>query len=592
MVASSVSGMDGGHDATPPNPAQPPDPEDELTRRISTRQAQAAKDAEVLAGVPFVAEALARMAAGVDDLLAVRWAALAAPEVAATVRVLAGLQARLDAAVLASIKAVDDREDLVPAARAKTAGARFLQHALHWDRRAAARQAETARLLDGDTGELAAVGAAYAAGAITRGHVEVTTSVHRRLHARVRDALIPIVDPVTGEESQRRCIEVVAAVLARQAQALTVPEFRRAADQLVEHLDPPSPDGAHQRRYLHLAQLPDGSLIGKFACGPAQALAFAAIIAAGAAPRPGTGIDPDGIEHSLPDERTPAQRRVDALTDALHAASADAGDAEAGSSGNADAANSATSATSGAEPTDQPDQDQDQDQPDQDQDDDRPDEAPSGEPSDGVELEPAREGREQIRRHPGVRTGPYPTTEILLTVTLDQLAAAQRLHQDAGTLGPPGHARLDQVDGFARAQHGGSVHPDTLRLLACSARLRTVILDSHGAVLHLGRRARLATAPQRRALLARDIGCIIPGCAVPGEHCDIHHVVPWADGGSTDLPNLVLLCPRHHTEVHQPGSWQIHMFHGIPWVRPPAWAHHQPPLLRNTTHRPHTGSAA
>ena len=63
----------------------------------------------------------------------------------------------------------------------------------------------------------------------------------------MRESLIRVVDPVTGQESQRRCIEVVAAVLARQAQALSVPEFRRAADRLVEHLDPPSPDGAHVR---------------------------------------------------------------------------------------------------------------------------------------------------------------------------------------------------------------------------------------------------------------------------------------------------------------------------------------------------------
>jgi hypothetical protein len=30
-------------------------------------------------------------------------------------------------------------------------------------------------------------------------------------------------------------------------------------------------------------------------------------------------------------------------------------------------------------------------------------------------------------------------------------------------------------------------------------------------------------------------------------------VVAWNDGGRTDLANLVLLCSRHHTLVHQQG---------------------------------------
>ncbi|HVN13624.1 MAG TPA: DUF222 domain-containing protein, partial [Kineosporiaceae bacterium] len=383
---------------------------------------------------------------------------------------------------------------------------------------------------------------------------------------------------------QRRCIEVVAAVLARQAQALSVPEFRRAADRLVEHLDPPSPDGAHQRRYLHLARLPDGSLIGKFACGPAQALAFTAIITAGAAPRPGTGIDPDGIDHPLPDERTPAQRRMDALTDALHIANTANTPGDAGSATPGDGS-SATPGSGGRDP--------------------------SGDPADTVtdpadtvtdEREPPREGESRTRRRPGTRTGPYPTTEILLTLTLDQFAAALDL-PPATTRGatgtdPPGpdpgagHDPSAHAVGFARAQHGGPVHPRTLAMLTCSARLRAIVVDAHGAVLHLGRASRLASPAQRRALLARDIGCIIPGCAVPGEHCDIHHVTPWAAGGGTDVPNLVLLCPRHHSEIDIDDTWQIHMIDGVPWVRPPRWAHHDQPLLRNTTHQPHTGSAA
>ncbi|HVN10624.1 MAG TPA: hypothetical protein VMT69_00925, partial [Kineosporiaceae bacterium] len=118
--------MNGGRDSTPDPAAsglQPGLGVDELTRRIQARQAQAVQDGQVLAGAPFVADALARVAGGVDDLQDVAWPALSADQVAATVRVLARLQARVDAAVLASIAAVDDRDDVVPGARAHTAGA-------------------------------------------------------------------------------------------------------------------------------------------------------------------------------------------------------------------------------------------------------------------------------------------------------------------------------------------------------------------------------------------------------------------------------------------------------------------------------------
>jgi hypothetical protein len=35
-----------------------------------------------------------------------------------------------------------------------------------------------------------------------------------------------------------------------------------------------------------------------------------------------------------------------------------------------------------------------------------------------------------------------------------------------------------------------------------------------------------------------------------------HHRVHFADGGATDLDNLVLLCTRHHRFVHE-GRWRI-----------------------------------
>ena len=57
-------------------------------------------------------------------------------------------------------------------------------------------------------------------------------------------------------------------------------------------------------------------------------------------------------------------------------------------------------------------------------------------------------------------------------------------------------------------------------------------------VLGVGRRTRTIPPALRRALQARDRGCRFPGC--DGRFMDAHHVTHWADGGRTDLKNLVL----------------------------------------------------
>jgi hypothetical protein len=52
--------------------------------------------------------------------------------------------------------------------------------------------------------------------------------------------------------------------------------------------------------------------------------------------------------------------------------------------------------------------------------------------------------------------------------------------------------------------------------------------------------------------MARDGGCRFPGCA-EHRYVEAHHVRHWADGGPTDLANLVLLCWRHHHALHEGG---------------------------------------
>ncbi len=125
-------------------------------------------------------------------------------------------------------------------------------------------------------------------------------------------------------------------------------------------------------------------------------------------------------------------------------------------------------------------------------------------------------------------------------------------------------------------------------MLACSGSLRRVLTDPAGAPLNVGRAHRYATTAQRRALTVRDGGCIVPGCPTPAPHCDAHHPRPWSADGPTDLKNLALLCPRHHSEVHD-GTWSIEVHADLPWIRTPRWLHPDQPLLRNTLHGGETG---
>jgi hypothetical protein len=75
--------------------------------------------------------------------------------------------------------------------------------------------------------------------------------------------------------------------------------------------------------------------------------------------------------------------------------------------------------------------------------------------------------------------------------------------------------------------------------------------DAEGRVVEVGARTRTIPPALRRALQHRDGGCRFPGCGVRvGQG---HHIQHWAQGGSTTLSNLAILCRRHHRAVHEEG---------------------------------------
>ncbi len=109
------------------------------------------------------------------------------------------------------------------------------------------------------------------------------------------------------------------------------------------------------------------------------------------------------------------------------------------------------------------------------------------------------------------------------------------------------------------------------RMAACACLMLPMVLNAAGEPLDVGRLRRFVTPGQRRALDVRDRGCAFPGCQRRPKNCHAHHIHHWADGGRTDLRNLVLLCGFHHRLIHH-GEWEVRTAaDGLPEFIPPQY---------------------
>ncbi|GAA1539217.1 hypothetical protein HD600_001173 [Microbacterium ginsengiterrae] len=105
---------------------------------------------------------------------------------------------------------------------------------------------------------------------------------------------------------------------------------------------------------------------------------------------------------------------------------------------------------------------------------------------------------------------------------------------------------------------------------ACAGLVQRVLFDEDGAIVAIGTTGRIFNAHQRRAIILRDKKCVIPGCEIRAEWCEIHHVHDHALGGPTHTSNGVPLCWHHHRTLDT-GAWQIRMRDGTPQIRGPHW---------------------
>ncbi|WP_251857564.1 HNH endonuclease signature motif containing protein [Herbiconiux sp. L3-i23] len=124
-----------------------------------------------------------------------------------------------------------------------------------------------------------------------------------------------------------------------------------------------------------------------------------------------------------------------------------------------------------------------------------------------------------------------------------------------------GTAYFEGVDGVVSAA--------TARRAMQCANIIAVVLDGVEQPLRLGSTERFFTPGQRRAMAARDGGCVWPGCTAPPRWCDAAHIEPWSATKCTDIENGVLLCHFHHRRFDEDG-WQLERRDNVPWFIPPS----------------------
>jgi HNH endonuclease len=75
-------------------------------------------------------------------------------------------------------------------------------------------------------------------------------------------------------------------------------------------------------------------------------------------------------------------------------------------------------------------------------------------------------------------------------------------------------------------------------------------------------------------------------CDRPPDWCQRHHVIPWWQGGHTNLDNLTLLCAQHHRQFQSIG-WRCVITDGLPYWIPPPWIDPAQKPQHNRHNQPH-----
>jgi len=147
-------------------------------------------------------------------------------------------------------------------------------------------------------------------------------------------------------------------------------------------------------------------------------------------------------------------------------------------------------------------------------------------------------------------TGGAAIRVLVTKKTLEATAVTAVTADDGGNPAfTPGHGHIEAT--------GAPLTAATIQRLSCDGATTEVTIDAFGQPLDVGREHRTFTPKQRIALAIRDGGCVFGDCDKEPSMTEAHHIVPWSQGGRTDLANGILLCKFHHLLIHNNG-WEIY----------------------------------
>ncbi|HEU4319545.1 MAG TPA: hypothetical protein VFS66_05645, partial [Acidimicrobiia bacterium] len=108
---------------------------------------------------------------------------------------------------------------------------------------------------------------------------------------------------------------------------------------------------------------------------------------------------------------------------------------------------------------------------------------------------------------------------------------------------------------------GPNVGREALQGILCDADTQVLARSEDGRFMDYGRRQRTAPPALKRALIHAAHGqCQADGCT-SRRRLQIHHLVPWVEGGETNQTGLVVLCWFHHQVVVHQRGFRIYFHH-------------------------------
>ncbi len=173
-------------------------------------------------------------------------------------------------------------------------------------------------------------------------------------------------------------------------------------------------------------------------------------------------------------------------------------------------------------------------------------------------------------------SAPHRRAEALVQLARHAVAHAEDCNGQGGNRATLilGLSHPSLVDGLGTAgtPDGKRLPAAAARRMACDAGIIPAVYGSDSQILDFGRLTRTIPAGLRHFIVARDGGCVFPGCDRPPAWTEIHHREFWVrDEGETEPENLETLCLHHHHKCHE-GGWELTIGNDpdrTPWFYPP-----------------------